>query len=119
MTTPVTNPDFFDAKTHTRQSTPIQQPPPSGVLLNDTGTNLTAVITVPPPHADFFSLLPSGDFIYKSETGFTGDDGFKYKAWDGSDYGAEVVVTIHVLSASAWSNKYPGADASLLSVTTI
>lgn len=62
-----------------------------GVLGNDTGASLTAVLVTPPVNAASFTLNPDGSFTYKSSNG-TSNDSFSYKATNAN--GSSNVTTV-------------------------
>ena len=71
---------------------------PPGVLLNDTdadGDPLTAVLATPPANGTL-DLNANGSFTYTPSTGFSGDDSFTYRAFDGAASSAPATVTIAV-----------------------
>ncbi|MCA9977588.1 MAG: cadherin-like domain-containing protein, partial [Anaerolineales bacterium] len=72
--------------------------PAPGLLSNDTdaeGDPLTAVWVSSPSHGTL-NLNADGSFTYTPNAGFTGNDSFKYKANDGSNYSYVATVTITV-----------------------
>ncbi|HEX9050214.1 MAG TPA: Ig-like domain-containing protein [Anaeromyxobacter sp.] len=72
--------------------------PPVGVLANDTDPAqhpLTAVLVSGPAYGQLF-LAPDGSFTYAPIQGFTGSDGFTYRATDGVLSSAVTGVTIAV-----------------------
>ncbi len=67
-----------------------------GVLANDTGgPSLTAILVDDVEHGSLV-FNADGSFTYTPEQDFNGEDGFTYKAYDGTDYSAETEVTIDV-----------------------
>jgi N-acetylmuramoyl-L-alanine amidase len=69
-----------------------------GVLGNDTDAdndNLTAEL-VSEPTSGTLELNEDGSFTYTPDEGFTGEDSFIYKAYDGEAYSSEAEVTITV-----------------------
>jgi hypothetical protein len=70
-----------------------------GVLINDSdidGDTITAVKVKSPTHG-VLNLEADGSFSYTPTAGFTGNDGFSYRASDGSpDMSPERAVSLHV-----------------------
>jgi parallel beta-helix repeat protein/VCBS repeat-containing protein len=70
-----------------------------GVLTNDTDADvldtLTAVKQTDPSHGSV-TLNDNGSFSYTPTGGYTGDDSFTYKAYDGTAYSDAATVTITV-----------------------
>lgn len=69
-----------------------------GVLANDSdkeGDSLTAQLVVPPLHGTV-ELREDGSFDYQPDQDFHGFDVFSYRAFDGTDYSDEAIVTISV-----------------------
>jgi uncharacterized protein (TIGR01370 family) len=84
-----------------------------GVLANDTdadGNVLKAVIATGPAHGTVV-LNVDGSFTYTPATGFSGPDGFTYKANDGTTNSAATAVTINVAAAQTPTNHAPVAVA--------
>lgn len=71
----------------------------SGVLSNDMDADgdPLSVELVSDVSFGTLVLLANGSFEYTPQLGFTGQDQFIYKAFDGGVYSAEVIVTIEVL----------------------
>lgn len=70
----------------------------AGVLANDQdfdGDPLTAQLAVGPSHGTL-TLRPDGGFVYTPEAGYTGEDAFSYRASDGAETSAPVLVSIAV-----------------------
>ncbi|MDX1947811.1 MAG: Ig-like domain-containing protein, partial [Pirellulaceae bacterium] len=70
----------------------------AGVLANDSdveGTALEALLLASPGHGTV-TLLVDGSFVYVPTAGYSGTDSFSYRASDGADQSAEVVVSIFV-----------------------
>ena len=67
-----------------------------GVLGNDTGSSLIAVLVDSPIHASSFDLSSDGSFFYFPNPDFSGTDSFTYKAVDGSLESQPATVTIAV-----------------------
>lgn len=77
--------------------TPLSVPSP-GVLANDSDADadaLAAVLEAGPGHGTL-ALNPDGGFIYSPEAGYTGGDGFTYRASDGSAVSSPVTVALTV-----------------------
>ena len=75
----------------------------SGVLAGDVDvelSGLTASLLSGPAHATSFSLNTDGSFTYTPAANFTGADSFVYRAFDGTDFSAPIVVTINVTGAN-------------------
>ncbi|MEE8451772.1 MAG: Ig-like domain-containing protein [Thermoguttaceae bacterium] len=69
-----------------------------GVLDNDVdveNTELSAVVAAPPTHGRL-TLEPDGSFVYVPERDFFGADQFTYRADDGEDLSAPVIVTLDI-----------------------
>jgi len=66
-----------------------------GVLANDTGTGLTAILVTNPAHGSF-ALSADGSFIYIPDNGYTGTDSFTYKISDGTAESEPATVTITI-----------------------
>jgi VCBS repeat-containing protein len=76
---------------------PLDVPAP-GVLGNDTDVDndpLQATLVTPATNGNV-TLNADGSFTYTPNAGFTGDDGFTYRAGDASAQSAETMVAIHV-----------------------
>ncbi len=74
-----------------------------GVLANDTdadGDTLTAELDIDVA-AGRLSLAADGSFMYSPLAGFTGDDTFTYRAYDGIEYSEPATVTIEVVDTTA------------------
>jgi uncharacterized delta-60 repeat protein len=72
-----------------------------GVLANDfdpeTGPfELTAELVSGPAHAGQFFLNPNGSFYYEPAANYNGPDGFTYRPFDGTAYGAVTTVSLTV-----------------------
>src|SRR4029077_9655172 len=84
------------------QDTPLTIAAP-GVLANDTdadGDALTAVLVAPTAHGAP-ALNANGGFGYTPAAGFSGVDGFTYKANDGKDDSSVATVTITIAATAA------------------
>jgi VCBS repeat-containing protein len=102
---PVAQPDEYTAEAGTMLSVPAP-----GVLANDydaDGDALTAILVAPPANG-VLSLHSDGSFEYTPTTGFSGDDHFTYKAYDGALNSVPVLVTIGVTGGA---NTAPVANA--------
>lgn len=66
-----------------------------GVLDNDTGTGLSAVL-ISGPSSGTLQLQPDGSFIYAPNPSFSGVDSFSYQASDGTLTSSAATVTITV-----------------------
>jgi VCBS repeat-containing protein len=67
-----------------------------GVLANDTDTDsnpLTAVLETGPAHGTL-SLNEDGSFVYTPEANYSGEDGFSYRASDGTDSTSPIEVKL-------------------------
>jgi VCBS repeat-containing protein len=94
---PVANPDTYT----TNENTALTIAAP-GVLANDTdieGNPLTAVL-VAGPVSGTLTLNSNGSFTYTPNAGFSGVDTFTYRATDGTNVSAPVVVTITVVPST-------------------
>jgi hypothetical protein len=72
---------------------------PPGLLANDTdaeGETLTAH-KASDPQDGTVSILANGDFTYRPDPGFEGDDTFTYTAFDGKSHSEPATVTVHVV----------------------
>jgi hypothetical protein len=90
------------------------------VLGNDTGTGLSAVLINTTTHGTL-SLAANGGFSYNPAANFSGNDGFSYKASNGSQSSATVTVSFSVTPANdppvAANNAYSVAAGATLNVT--
>ncbi len=69
----------------------------NGVLANDTGNNLDAVVETGPAHAQNFDFhTDNGSFSYRADPDFNGTDSFTYHATNGSANSNTVTVTITI-----------------------
>ncbi len=95
-----------------------------GLLKNDTdadGDTLTAVLATNPSHGAL-DLKADGSFIYTPAAGYTGQDSFTYRAFDGQDYSEIATVSISVKEGDAAAaagdqtktGKIPKAGGSIL-----
>ena len=92
-TPPEAEPDSYNA--HQGETLTISA---SGVLQNDTDADwdtLTADLVADVSDGTL-TLNSDGSFSYTSDSQFTGDDSFTYRAYDGTDYSDPVTVTISV-----------------------
>jgi hypothetical protein len=83
--------DAYRVTTSTRLAVPTNL----GVLANDTGTKLTAVLVHAAGHGTV-QLQANGSFTYTPQTGFTGTDNFTYKARAGTTDSNVATVTLNV-----------------------
>jgi len=90
-TTPTAVADTFSAT----EDTILTKTAATGVLSNDTGSNLTAV-KVTDPTKGTLNLASDGSFTYVPTANLTGTDTFTYKAVSGSTESAPVTVTINI-----------------------
>ena len=71
--------------------------PTPGILQLVTYVSPTTVeVVLPPKHAKSFTLNPDGSFTYTPADGFTGSDGFWYRAHNIGGYGKNAFITINV-----------------------
>jgi VCBS repeat-containing protein/predicted outer membrane repeat protein len=73
-----------------------------GVLDNDEdadGDALTAVLASQPAHGSV-TLNANGSFSYVPDGGYSGEDAFSYRAYDGEDHSNVATVTITVVAAN-------------------
>jgi hypothetical protein len=71
-----------------------------GVLANDTDADydaLSARVITQPTHGSL-SFQSDGTFTYSPNAGFSGTDGFQYRAGDGTSESAVATVTLNILS---------------------
>ena len=83
----------------TAPGTPLQIPAAAGVLANDTGSPLTAVLVSTVSHGVLL-LDGGGGFFYLANIGFTGNDSFTYQAVSGGVTSNVATVTIAVNSVN-------------------
>ncbi len=98
---PVANNDSYS----TNRDTPLTVAAP-GVLSNDAGSTLTAVL-VTNPTSGTLNLNANGSFTFTPAANFTGAVSFTYKANDGAQDSNTATVTINV---NAGSNRPPVAN---------
>jgi large repetitive protein len=85
----------------TNQNTTLTMTAP-GVLANDTdpeGASLTAQLVTGPAHGTLI-LNSNGSFTYTPTTGYTGSDGFTYRASDGTLTSGNAAVTITITAVN-------------------
>ena len=82
------------------QGTTLSIPAANGVLNNDTGSNLTAIITSGPTNGTF-NLSSNGGFTYSPTTNFTGMISFSYRASNGLTNSGIAVAVISVVPSGA------------------
>ena len=80
-----------------------------GVLENDTDPDNSALSAhlVETVQNGTLILNPDGSFIYIPNKGFSGEDSFTYKAFDGELYSEVVTVTITVVAPPVWNMYFP------------
>lgn len=91
-----------DESYSTAKDTTLTVPAP-GVLANDSdegGNPLTAVLSSNPSHGSV-TLSTNGSFVYIPNSGYTGPDEFRYRAYNGSSYSLFATVSIEVSAANA------------------
>lgn len=73
---------------------------PSGVLINDDDGDddpiNAEIYEVPAAGQGTLTFQADGSFVFKPGDGFVGDATFRYRDFDGLEYGEPVLVTIHV-----------------------
>ncbi len=84
-----------------------------GVLANDTGTGLTAVMVSDPAHGTAV-LVPDGRFIYMPQPGYSGADSFAYKACMGALESNVGVVRLTVVA----NNNHPPTITTAAAATS-
>jgi VCBS repeat-containing protein len=87
----------------TAQDTPLSVDAAAGVLANDSdpdGDAITATLVTSAEHGTL-TLGANGSFSYTPAAGFSGADGFSYRASDGTLTSSIVQVTLNVTSISA------------------
>lgn len=94
----------------TAANTLLDVPRTSGILSNDAGSGLTAVLVTPPGHGRL-SLNPDGSFAYLPTDGFSGVDSFVYDALSGSFRSNDALVTLTVSPATSLPVPIARADA--------
>jgi FtsP/CotA-like multicopper oxidase with cupredoxin domain len=94
---PVAVADVYAATEDTTLSTAVAALP--GVLGNDTGLGLTAVLNTPTSNGTL-TLQPSGSFTYVPAPNYNGPDSFSYHASSGSLSSNVVAVTINVAAVN-------------------
>ncbi len=80
-----------------------------GVLENDSDPEddeLTAVLVTTTQHGTLI-LSADGSFMYVPDAGYSGEDTFTYKAFDGEYYSEEVTVTLIVVKKPVWKLTFP------------
>lgn len=90
---PVANNDTYAVTS----DVPLSQSATGGVLSNDVGTGLTAILGTLPAHGSL-TLNADGSFLYTPNSGFFGTDTFTYSVQDefGRDSAADATVTLNV-----------------------
>jgi VCBS repeat-containing protein len=102
---PTPQPDAYS----TTRNVPLNVPPSSGVLMNDTdvdGNTLSATLLTSPAHGTV-ALSPAGGLSYSPATGFVGVDTFQYLAGDGA---ASASATVTITINEEWRNAPPAAQ---------
>ena len=80
-----------------------------GVLENDSDPEddeLTAVLVTTTQHGTLI-LSADGSFMYVPDAGYSGEDTFTYKAFDGEYYSEEVTVTLIIVKKPVWKITFP------------
>ncbi len=104
-----------------RYFTPVdtaRNEPAPGVLDNDSdadGDSLTATLVGLPQHGTV-DLDPDGGFVYTPTAGFSGNDGFSYRAEDATSHSAETVVSLSVGNL-VFADGFELGDSSLWSAS--
>jgi lysophospholipase L1-like esterase len=88
-------PPIAAADTYIVASSGSISPAAPGILSNDTGAGMTAVIGTGPQHATSFALNADGSFTYVHDGSAT-PDSFTYRAKVGALYSNTVTVTINI-----------------------
>ncbi|MBZ5555311.1 MAG: cadherin-like domain-containing protein [Acidobacteriia bacterium] len=88
-----------------------------GVLANDSGAGLTAVVVSQPTHGTL-SLQSNGSFIYTPAAGFSGADSFTYQASSAGVLSntATVSITVTLLTLVAQDDTYSVVQGGVLNV---
>ncbi|MCB0960871.1 MAG: tandem-95 repeat protein, partial [Acidimicrobiales bacterium] len=92
---PPTAPTAVDDAHSTGYETPLVIDAGSGVLGNDTGTDIEVTSYGQPSHGSV-TMAPDGSFTYIPEGGFHGTDSFPYGITDAADQTASATVTVTV-----------------------
>lgn len=93
----------------------------SGLLANDYDANgdpMTAQLVISPVNG-ILNLQPDGSFTYTPDLGYTGDDHFTYRAFDGLVTSAPAMVTISVSGTSSFPVAVTDAYTTTLNTTLI
>jgi hypothetical protein len=96
------NPDTYEALINTTLN--VSAP---GVLANDTGGNLTALL-VQNVTKGTLTFNANGSFTYTPNTNFSGTDSFTYKATNSLGDSVETLVTINVVGQASFRNGVGG-----------
>jgi predicted heme/steroid binding protein len=91
-------PPLAQADAYTTTMNTVLSVPAPGVLGNDEdadGDELTAVLESGPAHGAL-KLSADGGFVYTPTVGYTGQDGFSYRAYDGQAYSQAAAVSLVV-----------------------
>jgi Zn-dependent M28 family amino/carboxypeptidase len=109
---PVSNDDGYT----TEPDTALNVNALTGVLANDVDGNgdpMTADLVSDVSNGTL-TLNADGSFDYTPDGGFTGDDTFTYRAYDGTDYGNTATVTISVTATVATEVILDNGDAGVV-----
>jgi len=79
----------------TSEDTPLSVPPATGVLGNDSGSGISAVLVGSASHGGL-SLNPDGSFSYAPAANYNGPDSFSYLVSDGTSSSAPATVSLAV-----------------------
>ena len=112
-TAPVGNADTYT----TSNGNPITIAAATGVLANDTGHSLLALLVAPPAYGGLAFTASNGSFIYTPYNGYKGPDSFQYQASDGSLLTQTVTVSIN--PPRTFPDSYNMPMNGSLTVTTI
>ncbi len=112
---PVANNDSYS----TNEDTDLNVAVGSGVLGNDTGTNLTAVLVSGPAHGTL-TLNSNGSFTYTPASNYNGSDSFTYKANNGTLDSDTATVSLTITAVNdapvAVNNSYSTNEDTALTV---
>jgi hypothetical protein len=109
-------PPLAQADAYTTTVNSVLSVPAPGVLGNDEdadGDELAAVLESGPAHGAL-KLSADGGFVYTPNAGYTGHDGFTYRAYDGQAYSQAAAVSLAVEEAA---NQPPLAQADAYTTT--
>jgi len=103
----------------TNEDTPLSVPLLTGVLANDSGTGISAVLVGSVSHGSL-SLNPDGSFSYAPAANYNGPDSFSYLVSDGTSASAPATVSLAVNAVNdapvAVNDGYSVAAGATLSV---